>query len=73
MNMIESSGTRVATLKAMFFLPESDFRFAPNSEGYCSVGSFCLNISIMTMHVQKEGISKVWVPSLQEANSPQGN
>jgi hypothetical protein len=37
------------------------------------VGSFCLNISILTMDVQKEGIIKVWVPSHQEANSPQGN
>lgn len=37
------------------------------------VSSFHLNISVWTMLVQKEGIYTVWVPSLQEANSPQGN
>jgi hypothetical protein len=36
-------------------------------------GSFRLNISVMTMHVQKEGITEEWVPSLQEANLPQGS
>jgi hypothetical protein len=36
-------------------------------------GSFCLYIGSLTMHVQKEGISKVWVPNHQEANSPQGS
>jgi hypothetical protein len=37
------------------------------------VSSFPLNISVWTMLVQKEGIYTVWVPSLQEANSPQGS
>ena len=37
------------------------------------VASFCLYIGSWTMHVQKEGIFEEWVPSLQEANLPQGN
>ena len=35
--------------------------------------SFCLYIGSWTMHVQKEGISKTWVPSHQEENLLQGN
>jgi len=55
-------------------LDKLNFRELPlNKSMFCDVGSFCLNISISTMDVQKEGIIKVWVPSHQEANSPQGN